>query len=454
MPTDDAKEPAAVATVPEGSGLATRLTHLARPPHHTHGFVNPPVQRGSTVLFPTVAERNASWVERKRFDFALTYGINGTQTHHLLERLIADIEGGTRTQITSSGLSACTVALLAYAKAGDMVLLPDSVYGPVRGFADGFLTRFGVEVQYYHASATDTDVAALLKPNTTVVYIESPGSHTFELVDVKGIATAARRHGAKTILDNTFGVHFFRPFEKGAVDCSGGLYVYILLLLVSSSLCVLISSTHPPTHPPNISLVQALTKYVVGHSDALLGAITVTTNEDWERIRQCVLELGEVASPDDVWLALRGARTLSVRLEHQMRAGLEIARFFSQRDEVLHVLHPALPSCPGHQYYLRDYTGCCSLFGVVFQPTFSEAAMHAMLDSYQLFAVGASWGGFESLVLPTTHTITRSVPPQPLSMAGPTARYHVGLENLADLVADLERGFAVLRAFGKETQES
>ncbi|GAB5030244.1 cystathionine beta-lyase [Nannochloropsis oceanica] len=394
-------------------GLGTRLTHLSRPSGHC--FVNPPVQRGSTVLFPTVKERNASWFERKRFEQALTYGINGSETHHMLEDMVANIEGGTRSQITSSGLSACTIALLAYTKAGDHVLLPDSIYGPVRGFAEGMLRRFHVDVEYYHASATGTDVAALLKENTTVVYIESPGSHTFEVVDVKAIASVARNHGAKSILDNTYGIHFFRPFEKGNVDIS----------------------------------VQALTKYVVGHSDALLGAITVNTRENWEQVRQCVLELGEAVSPDDCWLAIRGARTLGVRLKYQMEAGLEVARYLSEAfpQDVVTVLHPAFPSCPGHDFYLRDYTGCCSLFSVVFHPMYSEEAMHAMLDSYRLFAIGASWGGFESLVLPTTNTITRSIEPAFPSLVGPTARFHVGLEEVEDLKADLRRGIDVLKAF-------
>jgi cystathionine beta-lyase len=192
---------------------------------------------------------------------------------------------------------------------------------------------------------------------------------------------------------------------------------------------------------------QALTKYVVGHSDTLLGAIIVNTRRDWERVRQCAQELGEVASPDDVWLALRGARTLGVRLEHQMRAGLEIARFLSETfpEDIQRILHPALPSCPGHEYYVRDYTGCCSLFSVVFSPKYTEAAMHAMLNSYHLFAIGASWGGYESLVLPTTRTITRSVEPISPFLTGPTARYHIGLEEIEDLKADLARGFAVLR---------
>lgn len=365
-------------------GLGTRLTHLSR--HSGHCFVNPPVQRGSTVLFPTVKERNASWFERKRFEQALTYGINGSevcfktgnyridsicrallsmstvlrasfasppagpsppshpiQTHHMLEDMVANIEGGTRSQITSSGLSACTIALLAYTKAGDHVLLPDSIYGPVRGFAEGMLRRFHVDVEYYHASATGTDVAALLKENTTVVYIESPGSHTFEVVDVKAIASVARNHGAKSILDNTYGIHFFRPFEKGNVDISvqvcstleKGKRVAVLLGKESFRQYIVITPLIPPQSlfllpslPPFLLLpTKALTKYVVGHSDALLGAITVNTRENWEQVRQCVLELGEAVSPDDCWLAIRGARTLGVRLKYQMEAGLEVARW-------------------------------------------------------------------------------------------------------------------------------
>lgn len=219
----------------------------------------------------------------------------------------------------------------------------------------------------------------------------------------------------------------------------------------------------PPAHQPppphsihTLSLIllstpPALTKYVVGHSDSLLGAITTAADADWELVRQTVLELGEVASPDDCWLALRGARTLGVRLQHQMAAGLAVAAHFAKQPEVLRVLHPALPSCPGHEFYLRDYTGCPSLFSVVFQPRFSEAACHAMLEAYRLFAIGASWGGFESLVLPATYLRTVAQPAHLID--GPGARYHVGLEDVADLIADVDRGLAVMRAFAEAEEK-
>lgn len=387
-------------------GFATRLSHTGRAGKRVHGFVNPAVHRGSTVLYPSMAQRKE--FQAARMEQELVYGVLGTPTHWPLENVIAEIEGGTRCQITSSGLSAVTTPLLAYLKAGDHCLMPDSVYGPARGFCDGFLTRYGVETTYYDPCITPENLAPMFKPNTTVLYTESPGSHTFEVQDVPGLAAVAHAKGAKVLMDNTWGIHHFQPFKHG-VDCS----------------------------------IQALTKYVVGHSDVLLGSVTTNTREDWERVRATALALGQYASPDDCWLALRGVRTMAVRLAHQMQSGIEVASWLAGRGEVARVLHPALPSCPGHSFWKRDFTGACSLFGVVFQPHFTFEAVVAMAETLDLFGVGASWGGYESLAYPTTVTRTAGTG----SFGGPMLRLHIGLEDVRDLVADLEKGLAALNAY-------
>ena len=387
--------------------LATRLSHAGRAGTKTHGFVNPPLHRGSTVLYPSCADRKA--MGAKRFDQAMIYGVMGNPTHHALEDVVAEIEGGTRCQLVSSGLAAVTTALLVYLGAGDHCLMPDSVYGPARTFCDTMLARLGVASQYYDPQIDGAALTALMRPSTRVVYLESPGSHSFEMQDVPALARAAHAHGASVLMDNTWGIHFFQPFRHG-VDAS----------------------------------IQALTKYVVGHSDVLLGSVTTNAPADWERVRNAALALGQYASPDDCWLALRGARTMAVRLQHQMQAGIEVARWFESRPEIRRVLHPALPGAPGHALWARDFTGACSLFGVEFQPHFTPEATHAMLDSLALFGIGASWGGYESLALPTTGFLTRTAGSG--RFEGPVCRFHIGLEDTRDLIADLEQGMAVLAA--------
>jgi len=391
-----------------GHGFSTRMSHAGRAGTRVHGFVNPPVMRGSTVLYPSCADRKAA--AAKRFDQALTYGTQGGPNHHALEDVICEIEGGSRCQIVSTGLAAVTVPLLAFLKTGEHMLMPDSVYGPARAFADGMLARLGIETTYYDPCIDEQGIAALIRPNTRVVYTESPGSHTFEVQDIPAIARAAHARGAKVLIDNTWGIHHFQPFRHG-VDVS----------------------------------IQALTKYVVGHSDVLLGAITVRAEEDWRTLRSAALQLGQYASPDDCWLALRGVRTLPVRLEKQSASALAIAAWLAGRPEVLKVLHPALPGAPGHELWKRDFTGACSLFGVVFRPEYSIEASWAFVDSLTLFGIGASWGGYESLALPTTGFITRTV--TSADLGGPAVRLHIGLEDTADLIADLEAGLSVLRHF-------
>ena len=396
------------AAPPHPHDWHTRLSHAGRAGTHAHGFVNPAVHRGSTVLCPDIATRDGGG--RKRLDQALVYGTLGTPTHWPLEDVVAEIEGGTRCQIVSTGLAAITVPLLAYLSAGDHLLLPDSVYGPTRQFADHVLARMNVATTYYDPMTGAGGLAALLRPETRVVYLESPGSHTFEVQDVPTLAAVAHDHGARVLMDNTWGIHFFKPFAHG-VDVS----------------------------------IQALTKYVGGHSDVLLGGIVTNDKADWERVRSTTLLLGQHASPDDCWLGLRGARTLAVRLDRQMQSGLEVARWLAGREEVARVLHPALPSCPGHEFWRRDFTGACSLFGVVFRPDFSRPAVHAMVESLGLFGIGASWGGYESLALPTNGFITRTAGSG--DFGGEMVRLHIGLEAPSDLIADLERGLSVLRGF-------
>ena len=386
-------------------GLLTRLSHAGRHGTKIRGFVNPAVHRGSTMLHTSVADRVAG--SKQRLEQTLSYGTAGSTTHHMLENVIAEIEGGTRCQIVSTGLAAVTTPLLTYLKAGEHCLMPDSVYGPARNFCNGMLKNLGIETTYYDPCIGAEGVGALFQENTKVLYVESPGSHTFEVQDVPALAAIAHAKGAKVLMDNTWGIHFFQPFAHG-VDVS----------------------------------IQALTKYVVGHSDVLLGSITVATAEEWETVRTGATALGQYASPDDCWLALRGVRTMGVRLMRQMASGIEVAEWFAGRPEVSQVLHPALPGAPGHDLWKRDFTGACSLFGVVFKPEIAAEATHRMIDALTLFGIGASWGGFESLALPTTGFLTRSAGTG--DFGGAVCRFHIGLEDPADLIADLEQAFTAL----------
>ncbi len=385
--------------------LQTKLSHLGRAGTRAPGFVNPAVHRGSTVLYATMAERRDSGSHR--LEQHLVYGTMGGPTHYMLEDVVAEIEGGTRCQVVSTGVSAITTPLLALLSSGEHCLMPDSVYGPTRTFCDTMLRRMGIATTYYDPCIEAAGLAALFQVNTRVLFLESPGSHSFEVQDVPGLAAVAHAHGAKVLLDNTWGVHFFQPFSHG-VDVS----------------------------------IQALTKYVGGHSDILLGGIVTNDPDNWERVRLAALELGQYASPDDCWLALRGARTLGVRLAHQMESGLVVARWLAERPEVARVLHPALPSCPGHQFWRRDFTGACSLFGIVLAPEYDDAAVTRMVEGLALFGIGASWGGYESLVLPTFGAIHRSCGTG--DYGGQVLRLHVGLEDTADLIADLAAGLARL----------
>ena len=378
----------------------TRLAHAGREPGRYHGFVNPPIYRGSTVLFPTVAGLEAN-------DQDYSYGRLGTPTVRALEEALAELEGGYATRLTPSGLSAIATTLIALASGGDHVLVSDSVYRPTRRFCDHVLARLGVETSYYDP-LVGAGIKDLMRSNTKVVFTESPGSQSFEVQDIPAIAKAAHAGGARVVMDNTWATPlYFKPFIHG-VDVS----------------------------------IQAATKYIVGHADAMLGAITAN-EATWPLIARAHEDLGLCPGPEDVYLALRGLRSLGVRLPRHQASGLELARWLEARPEVARVLHPALPSDPGHALWQRDFTGASGLFAIVLEPVPGKAVA-AMLDGLELFGMGYSWGGFESLILPFDPSAYRTA--TPWHAEGPALRLHVGLEDFGDLKADLDAGFGRLAA--------
>ncbi|MBS1036967.1 cystathionine beta-lyase [Gluconobacter cerinus] len=387
--------------------LASTLVQGGRADVRESGtLVNLPVTRGSTVLFPSLEAMNR--MDGRSHSHKAVYGAMGTPVQHELEKLLSLIEGGTHTQVVNSGLSACTTPLLAFLGQGDHLLLPDSVYGPTRRFADTMLKRMGISTTYYAPMATRAEIEALIRAETRIILAESPGSHTFEVQDVPMLADVAHQADALLFLDNTWGIGVFQPFEHG-VDVS----------------------------------IQALTKYPGGHSDVIIGSITVNDETHWKTLRDASIQLGQCASPDDCWLTLRGLRTMGVRLTHQSRSALEIAQWLKTRPEVARVLHPALQDCPGHEFWKRDFTGACGLFGVELQPDISVEAAERMIDGLSMFGIGASWGGYESLVLPTTGHMRRVTEAGAPKAA--TFRLHIGLESVDDLKADLARGLDGLR---------
>ncbi len=383
----------------------TLLTHAGLDPHANHGIVNPPVYHASTVLSRTLEDYLARGSAKVR------YGRSGTPTSFALEDAVTELEGGTGAVSTPSGLAAITTALLACAKAGDHVLMTDSAYQPTRRFCDTALTKFGVEVEYYDP-LIGGDIAGLIRPHTSVVFVESPGSLTFEVQDLPAIAEAARRAGATVIADNTWGAgYYYRPLALGA-DI----------------------------------VLQAGTKYIVGHADTTIGIIVWKDQERYGHVRSEVQALGVCAGPDDLYLALRGLRTMGVRLKRQYDSGLAVARWLSGRPEVTRVMHPALEGDPGHELWKRDFTGACSLFGFVLECT-DMTALAAMMDGLKLHGMGASWGGFESLLIPTWPNKSRSA--KRWQEKGQAMRIHVGLEDTDDLIADLAAGLERLRKAGE-----
>ena len=378
------------------STIETLLAHVGRDPAANHGVVNPPVYHASTICYPTLAAYEAA--EQTPFD-GTRYGRRGTPTTFALEEAVAALEGGFRAIAVPSGLSAITTTLLALLQAGDHLLMVDTVYQPTRRFCDVVLKGLGIETTYYDPLA---DVGPLIRANTKVIFLESPGSLTFEIQDVPAIAAAARARRITTAIDNTWSAGLlFRPLDHG-IDVS----------------------------------IQAATKYIVGHSDAMLGLI-VCNEAAYLRVKRASAFLGVSVGPDDCYLALRGLRTLAVRLPHHDRTARAVAHWLAGRPEVAHVRHPALPDCPGHALWRRDFTGGNGLVSFVLHPV-GRDRLAALLDGLELFALGASWGGYESLVIPFDPRPARTATVWPHQ--GPCLRLHCGLEDADELIADLSAG--------------
>ena len=387
----------------------TKIAHKGRDPESNHGIINPPVYHASTIAWGSVAEMKRRRAQRWE-PGVYTYGRHGTPTHDALEEAFAAVSGGYRSVAVSSGLAAINAAMLAFLEQGDHVLMVDSVYGPARNFCDNVVGRFGVETTYYDP-AIGAGIGNLIRDNTRIVYVEAPGSLTFEMQDIPAIAEEAHRAGCVVIMDDTWssGV-YFKPFEHG-VDVSA----------------------------------LAATKYVVGHSDVMMGLIT-TTEECWDRVRPSAAVLGANSGPDDVYLTLRGLRTIKVRLARHQETGFILARWLEARPEVDRVLHPGLPGFPGHDLWKRDFTGASGLFSFVLKGGYSEERINAMLDGMRFYAMGASWGGFESLIIPVDPSSNRTA--TEWKGPGQLIRIHAGLEDPEDLIADLEAGFRRLDGNG------
>lgn len=387
--------------IPENAGVNTRLAHGGNDPLDYFGFVNPPVVHASTVLFPDAA----TLALRKQ---KYTYGTRGTPTTDALGKAIDEMEGSAGTIMVPSGLMAVVVPLLAFLSAGDHLLMVDSVYYPTRHFTDTMLKRFGVEVEYYDPRI-GAGIAGLMKPNTKVVFTESPASNTFEVQDIPAIVTAAHEGGAVVMLDNTWATAlYFRALDYG-VDI----------------------------------VIHAATKYPAGHSDVLLG--TVSANAGcWERLFETFNALGCSAGPDDVYQVLRGLRTMGVRLDRHQQSTLEITRWLEKQEGVVQVLYPALESHPDHAIWKRDFSGASGLFTVVLEGDGQDTA-HAFLDALGIFGLGHSWGGYESLAA-LVSLKDRTIAKGPYG--GPLVRLQIGLEDVDDLKGDLLNGLEAARRVG------
>jgi cysteine-S-conjugate beta-lyase len=375
----------------------TRIATAARA-YNEHGAVNPAVYHASTITFPDVATLNTR-------NQPYSYGRKGTPTSRAFETAVAELEGGYDCKAAPSGLAAITAALLAFLKPGDHLLMVDTVYWPVRHLCDTLLKGLNIETQYYDP-LIGKNISTLIKSETRIVYCECPGSQTMEMQDVSAIANAAHAGGAMVMLDNTWsGGHFFKAFDHGC-DIS----------------------------------VQAATKYIVGHSDAMLGTV-VCNEKTWPQFKAAFETMGLFAGPDDMYLGLRGLRTLDVRLQRHQHSATEVAQWLRARPEVETVLYPALSNTPGHDIWRRDFTGASGLFSIVLKPA-PEIAVAAMLDHMELFSMGYSWGGFESLIVPFKPLRTATT----WTAQGPALRLHIGLEHADDLIRDLAAGFARLKS--------
>jgi cystathionine beta-lyase len=386
-------------------GINTRLAHGGYNPRDYHGFVNPPVVHASTVLFS-----DAATMDRRAQKY--TYGTRGTPTTDALAEAIDALEGSAGTILIPSGLAAVTVPLLAFAKAGDHILVVDSVYHPTRNFCDTMLTRLGVETEYYDP-AIGAGIAHLMRPNTTIVHTEAPGSNTFEMQDIRAISDAAHARGAVVMMDNTWATPlYFKPLDFG-VDIS----------------------------------MHAATKYPSGHSDVLFGTVSANAKH-WDQLREANITLGTCASPDDSYQILRGLRTMGIRLERHQESALALAQWLEGHDDVAKVLHPALPSFDGHEIWKRDFKGASGLFSIVLRepdPAKHKTRGYAFLDALRIFGLGYSWGGYESLAV-MANLADRKVAKAP--EGGPVIRLQIGLEDVVDLKRDIEAGFAAARAAG------
>lgn len=391
---------------------ATRLVHSTSPGANRAGLLNPPVHRASTILYDTVED----YIDRhSRIYDGVIYGLYGTETTFALAAAIANLERGHQAVITSSGTAAIALSLSAFLKAGDHLLVIDTAYRSTRRFCDEILAGYGVEVSYF-APTIGSGIASLLRPNTRMVFLETPGSLTFELPDVVAITVVTRARGIVTALDNTWATPMlFRPIEHG-VDIS----------------------------------IAAATKYLSGHSDVMLGAMTAATEDVYKRLKDSAARWGNAASADDCYLVHRGLRTLEVRLERHHRTALDLTAWFAGQPEVRKVLYPALRSDPGHALWARDFDGASGLFGVLLDPM-SPAESSAFFNGLRLFKMGASWGGFESLMVPAWPPPVRSCSDLD---EGTLIRVHAGLETSEDLIGDLAAAFARLRFVRSGSQPS
>ncbi|ASU22132.1 cystathionine beta-lyase [Vibrio qinghaiensis] len=386
--------------MPEGK--KTQLVNAGRSKKWTNGVVNPPIQRASTVVFDSVAEKNHATVNRA--NKTLFYGRRGTHTHFAFQEAMVEIEGGVGCALFPCGAAAIANSILSFVQTGDHILMVDTCYEPTRDFCEKIMKKMGIETTYYPPTIGE-GIRALIQPNTKVLFTESPGSITMEVQDIPTLARVAHEHDIIVMLDNTWaaGVNF-SPFEHG-VDIS----------------------------------IQAATKYIVGHSDVMLG--TAIANEKcWDQLREQSYLMGQCVSPDDAYLGLRGLRTLDVRLRQHAQNSLAIAHWLAEQPEVDHVRHPALETCPGHEFYQRDFTGGNGLFSFVLKSSDAKATT-ALLDGMQHFSMGFSWGGFESLILanePKSFDSLRTVAHP--HFAGTLIRVHIGLEDVDDLIADLKAG--------------
>ena len=396
--------------------LDTLLSHAARAPREHYGAVNIPVYRASTILFNNYADflkgdhsGKGDW--RKG---GLTYGRRGTPLTQELSKAVALLEGGEETFLTGSGVAAIAVTMLGFLAPGDHFLMSDNVYAPTRMWGDGVGARIGVTYDSFSPRASAEEISRMIKSETKVIFCEAPGSLTFEINDLPAIVALAKERDIKVIVDNTWGAgYYYRPLALGA-DVS----------------------------------IQAGTKYISGHSDFLLGAITAKDERTANILRKTHYLFGQCVDGDTAFLAIRGLRTLAVRMEKHFESALKAARYFEKRSEIVRVLYPALESSPDHALWKRDFTGACGLFGVVFKPEYSEAQIAAFIDALQLFGIGFSWGGFESLVMPCPYDLGRDCESEVVRPGETLVRFHIGLEKIDDLLADFDAAFSAMRDAG------